>query len=59
LAAWDGEKGGLLWAVSPTSGEKQADLPLDSPPVWDGMAAAAGCLYIATLEGKLICLAAP
>jgi outer membrane protein assembly factor BamB len=59
LAAWDGEKGGLLWAVSPTSGEKKADLPLDSPPVWDGMAAADGRLYVATLEGKLICLAAP
>ena len=32
--------GGLLWAVSPKDGSRLTDYKLDSPPVWDGMAAA-------------------
>ena len=57
LAAWDGQKGGTLWAVSPENGEKKAELKLDSPPAWDAMAAAHGRLYLATMDGKLICFA--
>ena len=54
-AAWRGERGGLLWAVSAADGQKLAEYKLDSPPVWDGLIAAQGCLYVATMDGKVVC----
>jgi len=54
--AFQGKKGAMLWAVSASNGEKLADYKLDSPPVFDGMAAAAGRLYIATMNGSLVCM---
>jgi hypothetical protein len=30
-----------------------------APPVWDGLAAAHGRLYLSTLAGQVICLAEP
>ncbi len=54
-AAWRGEKGGLLWAVSLDDGAKKAEWKLASPPVWDGMAAAAGRLYLACMNGSVVC----
>jgi len=32
-----------------------AEYKLDSLPVWDGMAAANGRLYLATKSGKVLC----
>jgi outer membrane protein assembly factor BamB len=55
-AAFEGRKGGVLWAVSTSNGGKLAEYPLDSPPVFDGMAAAQGRLYISTTDGSLVCL---
>ena len=52
-----GKKGGVLWAVSPEDGEKLAELPLDSPPIFDGMIVAGGRLYMTTMDGKLVCYA--
>lgn len=49
-----GKKGGLLWAVSAASGKKLAEFQLDSLPVWDGMAASRGKLYMTTLNGEVI-----
>jgi len=57
VAAYEGKKGALLCAVSATNGEKLAELELDAPPVFDGMAAAAGRLYLATTDGEVLCLA--
>ena len=57
LAAWMGKKGGLLWAVSTIDGKKLAEYKLDSPPVFDGMAASTGRLYLATQDGTLHCYA--
>ncbi len=54
-AAWEGRKGGLLRVVSAADGEKMAEYDLDSVPVWDGMAAANGRLYLATIDGKVVC----
>ncbi|MBM4031904.1 MAG: methyltransferase domain-containing protein [Planctomycetes bacterium] len=51
-----GSKGGLLWAVAAHDGAKLAELKLASPPVHDGLIAASGRLYAATLDGKLHCL---
>jgi len=48
-------QGALLYAVSAPDGEKLAEYKLDSLPVWDGMAAANGRLYLATKSGKVLC----
>jgi outer membrane protein assembly factor BamB len=52
-----GEKGALLWAVSPADGKKLAEYKLESPPAWDGMIAAGGRLYLSTAGGKVLCFA--
>jgi outer membrane protein assembly factor BamB len=56
LAAYKGQTGGVLWAVSTTDGSKTAEYKLESPPVWDGMAAAAGRLYVSTSDGRVTCI---
>jgi hypothetical protein len=59
LAAFEGRKGARLWAVSAADGEKLADYALDSPPVFDGMIAARGRLFISTRDGRLACMGKP
>ncbi len=56
LAAWNGKKGGILRAVSCEDGEKLAEYKLDAPPVFDGIIAANGRLYISTQDGRLLCM---
>ncbi len=51
-----GKEGSLLWAVSAESGEKRAELKLESMPVWDGMAAAYGRLFVPLENGTVVCL---
>ena len=54
--AIEGTQGASLIAVSPSDGKNLADEhPLESPPVWDGMAVAGGRLYLATVDGKVLC----
>jgi len=57
-AAFEGRRGALLVAVSPTDGRKLAAYRLDCMPRFDGLIAAAGRLYLATTDGKLLCLGA-
>jgi len=54
-SAYEGRMGGLLWAASASTGKKLAQYKLDAPPAWDGMAAAAGRLYLATQDGSVHC----
>jgi hypothetical protein len=54
--AWEGRKGGVLAAFATGDGEKLAEYPLESPPVWDGMAAADGRLFVALRNGTIVCL---
>jgi len=54
-AALEGKKGGLLCLLSATDGKELAKYDLDSPPVFDGMAAAGGHLYMVTIDGKVLC----
>jgi hypothetical protein len=54
-AAIEGQRGGLLWAVSTEDGRKLDEYQLDSPPVFDGMAAARGRLYVSTIDGTIVC----
>jgi len=56
-AALEGQNGALLLVLSASDGEKLAEYKLDSPPVFDGMAAANGRLYLATKNGKILCFA--
>jgi len=57
-AALAGERGALLKAVSAETGEELAEYKLASPPVFDGMIAAGGRLYVVTTDGKLTCYSA-
>lgn len=54
--AFDEHTGGLLRAVSTTDGQKLAEHTLDAPPVFDGMIAANGRLYLSTIDGRISCL---
>ncbi len=56
-AAIEGRKGAVLMAVSTTDPDESTQYQLDSPPVFDGMAAAGGRLYMSTVDGKVLCLA--
>ena len=56
LGAFEGRKGGVLWVASAADGKKLAEQKLAAPPVFDGMAAARGCLFVSTTDGKVICL---
>jgi outer membrane protein assembly factor BamB len=57
-AALEGKRGALLAAVNAADGKKLAAYRLDSAPIFDGLAAANGRLYLSTLDGKVICLGA-
>lgn len=54
-ASLAGKKGASLWAVSTADGSKLAEYKLDALPVFDGMAAAYGRLYVSTGDGKVVC----
>jgi outer membrane protein assembly factor BamB len=54
--AWEGRKGGVLAAYATDNGKRLAEYKLPAPPVWDGMAAANGRLFISTLHGGIICM---
>jgi hypothetical protein len=56
FAAVEGRKGGLMWVFAKNDGRKLAEITLDSPPVFDGLIAAYGRLYLATRDGKVMCL---
>jgi len=50
--------GGLIWAVALADGKKLAEVRMDAPPVFDGLAAANGRLYVSTRDGRLRCYGA-
>ena len=54
-AALRGLRGASLCAVSIADGSELARYNLESPPVWDGMAAANGRLYLCMENGKILC----
>ncbi len=58
-AAWLGKHGGVLTAVSAKNGRKLNQQKLDALPVWDGMIAAGGRLYLALKDGTVVCLGGP
>ena len=56
-AAYEGRMGGMIWVASCQDGSKVAEYQLESPVVWDGMAAANGKLFLSTSDGAVHCLA--
>lgn len=54
-AALEGRGGAVLWSISTSNGQQRAQRELASPPVFDGMAAAHGRLYVSTVDGALRC----
>ncbi|MFP4057604.1 MAG: PQQ-binding-like beta-propeller repeat protein [Candidatus Brocadiia bacterium] len=57
-AALEGREGARLWVVSAEDGSRLAEQRLDRPLVFDGMSAARGRLYLATDDGRLLCMGA-
>jgi hypothetical protein len=53
--ALDGGRGGVMLVVNAATGEVVEQRKVASGPVWDGVAAAGGRLYMATMDGKLVC----
>jgi sucrose-6-phosphate hydrolase SacC (GH32 family)/outer membrane protein assembly factor BamB len=51
-----GSEGSILCAVSAGDGAKIAEIRLDVLPVFDGMIAAGGKLFLSTVDGKVVCL---
>jgi len=56
LASIEGRLGAALWAVSAADGKRLSEHKLESLPIFDGMIAANGCLYVCTRDGEVICL---
>ena len=54
-AAYRGARGGLMKAIAVADGKILAEYKLDAAPVYDGLAAAGGRLYVSTTTGKIIC----
>jgi hypothetical protein len=48
-------EGGLLMAYSIEAGERLAEYKLDAPPVFDGLVATAGRLYLSSQDGTVLC----
>ncbi len=51
-----GKTKGMLFLSSPEDGSVMAKYELESPPVFDGMAAANGKLFISAMNGSMLCL---
>jgi hypothetical protein len=59
LAALEGRMGGVLWAVSTADGSKLSELKLDAAPVFDGVIAAGGRLFVSLADGRIMCMGGP
>ena len=57
-AGFEGRKSVYLRIVNAADGRKISECELPAMPVFDGLAAARGRLYLSTLDGTVLCLAA-
>ena len=55
LASFEGRAGAQLWAVSAEDGEKLAEYAIEKLPVFDGLIASGGRLYLSMEDGELRC----
>ncbi len=54
-AVLKGKDGSIMWAVDTKTGKKLAEYKMESMPVWDGMAAANGSIFMTTMDGNVVC----
>jgi len=54
--ALEGRQGAILMALNLGDGTSLFQADLDTPPVFDGLTAARGRLYLATIDGSVLCL---
>ncbi len=52
-----GKHGSFLQVISKNDGEKQKSYPLDCMPIFDGLIASEGKLYMTTMDGSVLCYA--
>jgi hypothetical protein len=57
MASFEGRKGALLRAYSATDGKMLAEHRLNAPPIFDGLIATPGRLFVCTTDGHVVCLA--
>ena len=55
-AGFQGQKGVYLRIVNAADGSKISESKLPAMPVFDGLSAPNGRLYLSTLDGKVLCL---
>jgi hypothetical protein len=55
LGAFEGRKGGILSITRAGTGEQAARHTLPSPPVFNGIAAARGRLFVVGEDGSVAC----
>jgi outer membrane protein assembly factor BamB len=58
LGAFEDRLGGVLYLMDAATGKKLTGHKLDAPPVFNGMAAAGGRLFVSTTKGEIVCLGA-
>jgi outer membrane protein assembly factor BamB len=58
-AAYEGKRGGTLFALATEDGAEKAELRLDTAPVYDGIAVAGRRAYVSTGGGTLLCVGDP
>jgi hypothetical protein len=56
MASFEGRRGAVLCSHSAASGEKLTEMGLDAPPVFDGLIAGGGRLFMCTMDGRVLCL---
>lgn len=55
-AAFEGRRGAVIAAISPDEGKELAQIDLKSPPVFDGLIAAYGKLFLSLRDGSVVCM---
>ena len=55
FGSFEGRLGAVLWIVSTKDGSRGSEIKLPVLPVFDGMAAASGKLYVAMTDGQILC----
>jgi len=55
-AIYEGRTAGMLRTASADGGKVLAHRELKSPPVWDGLAAAGGRMYMSAMDGSVTCM---
>ena len=54
--AYEGKQGNLLRVMAVENGETVAERELSATPIFDGLSAARGRLYVSLTNGRVLCL---